>query len=398
MLNENVQENENSVIEDLYYQSQIYDSVLDIPSQEWNRLSNSNKDLAMNQKLIHLMEKTLSEQAKFWTIAFRNQQHQLVACANLSLFQSDIIQSAPPFVQKLIRKIRAVQPNLFRWNILFCGLPIPSGHSQLRFLPGIDPKPILMLLNEAMQNLAKQQQAKLIVLKEFDSNQATEITHLTTLGFCQGELAPLFVLQRSFKDFADYLTAIRSNYKHQIQSNIKKFKQSNLRVEHIVDPHEIRIRFTEQVYQLYLNIWEKAKEKLECLTLNFFQELPHTMPTQIVLTLISDHDNPVAFAMSLVNDENYYNLYTGMDYSLKEKTDLYFNLFYHEIDYAFGFQKKWIFLGQTSDHFKARLGAIAEPRFFFVRARNPILQIIFKLFRSLIFPKLPAVIKHDVFK
>ncbi len=399
MLKQHFTNNSTMSINNSNYQYEIHDSVLKIDKNEWQQLINCNQDLAMNQKLIYLIQQTLSNQAKFWTVTFRNEHKQLISCANLSLFDADIIQSAPFLIKKLIQFYRLIRPNTLKWKILFCGLPIPSGHSHLRFLPESDSSNVLIQLEQVMHSLALEHDAKLIVLKEFDLEQVKQLEFLKQLNFYQGELAPLFVLPGSFKDFNDYTKAVRSGYRRQIQKNIKKFKKFNLTVEHISDAQQIKQRFNSDVYQLYLNTWKKAKEKLECLPIEFFQHLATELPEQIALTLISNENKkPVAFAIGIMSEDCYYNLYTGLDYSLKEKADLYFNLFYQEIDCAFQFNKKNIFLGQTSDHFKLRLGATSNPRYFFVKPSHPKINFIFKYFHKLIFPKLPKPIPHVVFK
>jgi hypothetical protein len=91
-------------------------------------------------------------------------------------------------------------------------------------------------------------------------------------------------------------------------------------------------------------------------------------------------------------------LYCGLDNNLKEEFDLYFNLFYKELDFAFKQNVKSICLGQTSDHFKLRLGSKPSPRYFFVRANNFFSQLGLKLFKSIIFPKPAALVSQNVLK
>ncbi len=377
------------------YTCELYNSVMQINSKEWQALI-PDTDLAMNQDLIFLIEKTLHDQAQFWTVAIRNKQHQLVACACLNLFQTDILQSAPLMLQKIAGVIRTKHPKAFKKNVLFCGLAVPSGHTHIRISPSVDTKLILKLIAEQMYQLAKQVQAQLIVFKEFSPEQFDQVESLQELGFYRGELAPIFQLTHSFKDIKDYQSALRSRYRLQMKNNLKKFN-SNFKVEHIFDANKISERITPEIYQLYLNVWGKAKEKLECLSIDFFQLLPRSLPNQTVLTLISHDGHPVAFSMGLITEKAYYSIYVGLDYSYNAENDLYFNLFYHELDLAFSINKPEIYLGQTSERFKSRLGAIAEGRFFLMKPVTSSMQLIFKYFHKLIFPKMPELPVNNVF-
>lgn len=380
------------------YYTEIYGSVKEIDPEEWQGLMDPHVDLAMDQRLIHLLENKLSDQARFWTVVVRDLRKKLVACACLGLFQTDVAQSSPLFLQKAIQRLRKYYSNAFKLKVLFCGLPLPSGHTHLRISPAVHSPLIMRLLNQVMTEIAQKEKAQLLVVKELDVQELEKIGDLRCLGFIRGELEPIFQFSSVFKNFDAYQAALRSGYRRQVQLNVKKFNQWGFRVEHLTDPVEIYSRFSDEVHALYLNVWTKAKEKLECFPADFFRELPQSMPNQVALTLISHESRPVAFALGVMSDDIYHNLYIGLDYAHLESGDLYFNLFYQELDAVFHLNKKKILLGQTSGTFKSRLGATADPRFFWVRPLNPLLRFLFKYFQNLIFPKVKPPQGNQVFK
>jgi predicted N-acyltransferase len=380
------------------YRTEIYPSIQNINPNEWYTLIDVEKDIAMDQRLIRLMETTLNNQAGFWIVLFRDKQNKLAACACLSLFQTDIFQSAPGFLKKAVQLIRQYWTNAFKLKVLFCGLPTPSAHSHFRVREDVDIDIITSLLHETMVLIADQEKAALLVLKELDSSQHKQVNNLKKLGFVDGELEPLYQLRADFKDFEDYCNNLRSSYRYQVMANVKKFNRTELKVETFFDAAEIADHFTDSVYQLYVNVWEKAKEKLECMSIHFFRDIARMLPNQVVFTLITDQQTPVAFAIGLMSVDTYYNLYVGLDYSYNQKADVYFNLFYHELDVVFRLDKKKILLGQTSCSFKSRLGGVPDPRFFWVRPLNPFLHILFKGMKSFFFPKVKLISTNKVFK
>jgi len=379
------------------YICELHHSVLEINSNEWDQLVPSSEDLAMNQRLIRFLEITLSQQARLWTISVRDKQGQLVCCACISLFQTDVLQSVPRLFKVVISAFRHLWLNIFKWKVIFCGLPIPAGHSHLRFSPGVNIQAILGALNELMQGLAKKEGARLLVFKELNRDQFNCLKSLNTMGFQSGLLPPIYELPHNFKDFDQYESLLRANYRRQIRLNKKKFDRFGLSVEYIFDDEEISARFTEEVYQLYLNVWEKAKEKLECFPFEFFSGLPKIFPGQVVMTLISDCRRPISFSIALVTNAAYHNLYIGLDYSLNRKVHLLFNLFYEELAVVFRLHKKQIYLGQKSDGFKSRLGATASARYFFVRPLDTTTRVCFKWFHIFIFPRIKYY-QRKVFK
>ena len=301
---------------DAGFYTEIYDSIKQVDPEEWHSLIDVNRDLAMDQRLIHLLERSLSGQARFWTVLVRDRQKQLIACACLSLFQTDIVQSASGFLHQAIQRLRQYWPNVLKLKVLFCGLPLPCAHSHFRVREATDLQPVLRVLNKTMTVIARREKASLLVLKELDAVQDEQLGNIRELGFVRGELEPLYQLPGIFKDFNDYRAALRSPYRNQIQANVKRFNQSGLKVEHFFDSEEIYSRFNDAVHRLYLNVWEKAKEKLECFSLDFFREIARSLPNQVAFTLITDNQKPVAFALGMIGADTYYNLYVGLDYRL----------------------------------------------------------------------------------
>jgi len=379
------------------YTYQLFRSITDVDEDEWYSLVNN--DLAMNIALIRLMENTLSSQAKFWTAMIYNNQQQPVACACLCLFQSDGIQSSPLWVINLFKSIRKIWPNCLKFKVLFCGLPFPSAETHFKIADNVEAKPIMSLITKIMHELAHQQKASLIVFKELCDNQRSQLTNIfTELNYIQGDIVPTYQLEGSFTGFDDYQNALRSKYRWQMQQNIKKFTTSGLTIRQETDPKIIEQLFTDEVYQLYLNVWEKANEKLECFPKEFFGQLGYAMPNETRLTLIYQEDVVVAFAIGLLHNKCYKNLYCGIDYDVNLKTDCYFNLFYAELGSAFAEGATKIQMGQTSDHFKSRLGAQPHKRYFFVKNSNKLVNNVLKIFRQLIFPAVQEPIKCQVFK
>lgn len=382
---------------DVAYISQVFNSISEVDPKEWQSVVDVNQDLAMDPRLIRLQEQTLSHQAQFWTVLIRDFNKQIVACACLCLFHTDLLQpSAPHFVQ-IIDKIRNLFPQFLKIKVLFCGLPVPSGQSHVRIVKNADEELALTSLANCMKELALKQHADLIVFKEFNPGYAEKMQKIIHLGYIRGEIEPLYLMPKWFANFEQYNESLRSMYRKQMQADIKKFAQAGLQTACLLDSQEISQRFDDQLYQLYLNVWQRAKERLECFPKEFFQKLPLSFPGQVVLLIISDKTKPVAFAMGIYEQEVFYCLYIGLDYSYNNSANLYFNLFYLELKMAFPLQKQ-ICLGQTSGMFKTRLGAIPEQRYFWVKAVNPFFNTIFKCFSFAIFPKIKPVTPNQVFK
>ncbi len=152
------------------------------------------------------------------------------------------------------------------------------------------------------------------------------------------------------------------------------------------------------MHALYRAVWERSLYRLELLSAEFFRELGRRFGEQASLTLICRGEHIVGFTFGLLDGCVYYNMYSGVDYGQNTEADLYFNLFYHSLDHALECGARTLHLGQTSDHFKSRLGTTQQPLYYYVRAVNPIVQWGLRAFSRYVLPPIPKVPNHHVFR
>jgi hypothetical protein len=105
----------------------------------------------------------------------------------------------------------------------------------------------------------------------------------------------------------------------------------------------------------------------------------------------------VGFTLAMRANGTHYNVYSGVDYGMNERAHIYFNLFYHDLAYAFSVGATEVHLGETSDGFKSRLGTEMVPMYCYVKARNPVVRAVLKRLARQLFPE-QHVERHDVFK
>ena len=107
---------------------------------------------------------------------------------------------------------------------------------------------------------------------------------------------------------------------------------------------------------------------------------------------------PLGFLFGLRSAHTYHNLYVGIDYAANHDADVYFNLYYHDMDHAFKSGCRHVELGQTSDAFKTRLGSTPRSVYFYVRAVNPVMHRGLKAVSRWVFPAVTRPEKHQVLK
>ena len=114
--------------------------------------------------------------------------------------------------------------------------------------------------------------------------------------------------------------------------------------------------------------------------------------------MICQGERIVAFVCGVFDQDNYFNFFCGFDYQLNKETDLYFNLMYEDLDKALRRNVGSIHVGQTANEFKSRMGCYLQPRFFYVKACDPILQFLVRLGSPFLFLPAPTITERNLFR
>src|SRR2546429_1780293 len=144
----------------------VYDHIDDVPAANWSHVVSDPNDLAMDRRLLGAFQSTMIDQCRCWFVIFRDESQQPVAAACLAKFEVDALETTRPTSRAIAHRIRRAFPAYMRFGVLFCGLPLPSGASHLRWIDGVDRLALTASLDALLQRLAKEHRARLIVVKE----------------------------------------------------------------------------------------------------------------------------------------------------------------------------------------------------------------------------------------
>jgi hypothetical protein len=375
----------------------VFSSFDDAPAA-WSDLC-ARSDLAMDLDVLGAFQRTTIDQCRCWGVVVYD-HGAAVGCAALTFFETELADISQPLFARLREFIRGVWPGFMRIKVLFCGLPVPSGSTHLRVFPGADPGRVMLVTAEVdrvMRRIAGAVGATLLVFKELEDPSGALAQALRQEGYMSGDIPPMHLLNRSFDSFASYCNALRSRYRAQIRRSRIKLEANGFELLSGRGRAFFDAYWNDETHQLYVAVQRRADQKLELLPSAFFRQLAHALGDEVSLTLILRAGRVCAFTFAITRSGAHYNLYSGLDYALNGEGDLYFNLFYGDLDQAFRSGATSVHLGQTSDSFKSRLGSTAQPLHFFVRAQSTWLNAALRLLAPIIFPKTRPVRSQDVF-
>ncbi len=366
-------------------------------ADEWHAACGGRADAVMDPRFLKAVEESMAAEARFHNVVFRDASGEPAGAAFLSLYTIDGLLLASERWKKLGTRLRRLWPNFLKIPVLFCGCPVSTGESHLRISAGVDHATLLRQLDRLLMWLAWRQRTPIIVFKEFEAREIVRTDALLELGYVRADSLPMNYFPTHFRDFDHFCASLRSRYRRQIVRSRRKLQRAGLRVAHLRGGMGFDELYTDDVHRLYLAVLSRAPIQFECLPARFFRELARQLPEESAFTLICQGERVVAFTCGLFNQQAYHNFFCGFDYELNEEAELYFNLLYEDLDYALRQNVRSIQIGQTADEVKMRVGCYREPRFFYVKVREPSLQLLLRAAAPSLFPPAPCVNERNLF-
>lgn len=380
------------------YSLSLAASMTERSTDEWHAACGGHADAVMDPRFLKAVETSMATETRFHNVVFRDSAGEPAGAAFLSFYTVDGLLLSTERWKKLGAQVRQLWPNFLKIPVIFCGCPISTGESHLRFAAGTDHFTMLRQLDRLMTLLAWRQRAPAIVFKDFGPQEIARTDALLDLGYLRTDSLPMNYFPARFRDFDHFCDSLRSRYRRQIVRSRKKLQRAGLRVVHLRGGMGFDELYTDDVHRLYLAVLGHAPVQLECLPAQFFRELARRLPEESAFTLICQGERIVGFTCGLFHQQAYHNFFCGFDYELNAEGELYFNLLYEDLDYALRQNVRSIQIGQTADEFKMRVGCSREPRYFYVKVREPGLQLLLRAASPSLFPPAPCVDERNLFR
>ncbi len=374
------------------YKLTVYETIDNVDVDEWNTLRRGAQDPFHDPRFIRAIERSMAGTGRFRHLVFRDADGNAVATVCACTYRVNAALLADGWSKKLAGALGRVVPPLLNFNVVFCGLSYSAGQNHLRISADADKAEVLKTLDDFLLQFAREEKARAIVFKEFTAEECDQLGELDDLGYRRADSLPMNCVSPEFSDFEDYLTNLKSRKRYPIRQSQKKFANTDLRVVQMSGRDGAADVITDEVHELYEAVFHRAAVKLEKLPPDVFREIARHLPDESAFTFIYEAERVVAFAVSIHTDENFHQMFVGVDYELNPKCDLYFNLFFHAMDFGYRQDVNQMFVGQSADVFKRRkLGCFHVPLYFYVKGADPISGFVVRTWFHALFPPHPCL-------
>jgi hypothetical protein len=239
--------------------------------------------------------------------------------------------------------------------------------SSIIGIPCSVPVPGIFGSKEGILNLKNyifSQEKGFILLLNFPYKVAHE-------SYPSGTSLPNIVLKNRFVDWNDYVNKLRSPYRRRLNKILNESNNIELVTTRCSS-------FDDEMYELYLQVFNKSNAKLEKLNLDFFRNLDD----RFNLTICRESGKTIGWNITATYASTYYFFKGGIDYRQNEKHSTYFRLLTNVVKKGIEGHMDTIELGQTAEIPKMRLGGLPESLYKQAKHSNPALNFLLKLSQS----------------
>lgn len=335
-----------------------------------------------DHRFYELVEDTIRQGFEYRYFAIKDARGEVRAIQPFFLLDQDILAGVSGLT-KILAAVRRLWPRFMTMRTLMVGCAAGEGRidGDPPFFGAFDPMP---LLASALAPIARELGARLIVLKEFPAEYRDRLCCFEEAGFARAPSMPMTRLDIQFDSFDDYA-------KKTLSANTRRNLRRKFEAAERGMPIEMSVvrdigSVIGEVYPLYLQVFERSRLRFEKLTPEFFLRLGRTMPEKTRFFLWRQDGRLVAFALCMVQDDEIFGEYLGLDYRVALDLHLYYCVMRDVISWAIENGYARFRSGGLNYDPKLRMGHRLDPLDLYVRHTSPWLNRILKFAIPLIEP------------
>ena len=187
-------------------------------------------------------------------------------------------------------------------------------------------------------------------------------------GFSKGHYLPICILENQWSTWEEYIGSMRASYRRRIHQALDKGQKIDYCIL------ENNQDFTDEMYELYEQVFDHSEYSLEKLTAAFFRNT-------IAKTILLNIDGKTEAFLQLIEDRQNNMLifeFCGYNYAISHEYDIYYNMLAYIARYAIDHNFRYVQFGQTAYDAKMKFGAKMFYNYYLLNHSNRFLNFLIK--------------------
>jgi hypothetical protein len=327
-----------------------------------------------DRRYYEIVEDTLDQGFDYGYFALKNDAGEIRAIQPFFINDQDMLAGTSPEIMKVVSKVRRIWPRFLKMRTLMIGNAGGEGHLDAR--DGMSRLLVAKSLAAGISKQARRLKSRMLVFKEFPRVDRPALARLKKSGFARIPSMPMTRLKLdNFRNYEDYLHTLSRNTRSQLR---RKFKESGQRATLQMRVVTDITPYINDVYPLYLAVWEKSSLQFEKATPEYFCKIGQEMPDKALFFLWLLDGKIVAFNYCLIHGDSICSEYLGFDYKVAFDLHLYYVVSRDVLVWAIANKYKWWCSTALNYEPKYRLRQELVPLDLYVRHASPVVNFIMK--------------------
>jgi hypothetical protein len=286
----------------------------------------------------------------------------------------DLAVGAEGSLQRIVGSTRRFWPRFLRARTLMVGCAAGEGH-----LDGDESSRsfVAETLARSLTGVGRGLGCAMVVLKEFPAKYRAPLSCMAAFGFARIASMPMTTLGIGYQDFEHYLSAsLSAATRGKIRRKLRAAERARPAI--LMSVVEDATPFVDDVYPLYVDVYERSPLQFEKLTKEFLRQIGARMPDKTRFFLWRQDERIVAFGLCTVLGETICHEYVGFDYGVAFELNLYYRVFHDIIEWAIAAGYKRFYSGSLNYDPKWHLRQSLYPIDLYVRHTSGLINILFR--------------------
>ncbi len=355
----------------------IYDSLQEI-NNEWNDILPKNHHLKSNY--LFFLEKSTTSKARYGIVK-KNKKNVGVLYLQITEFNEKDVNFSTLKFTPLSCVLKSIFSISCQFSVLICGNLYRTAQEGFFFEEDIEPKSVFEALILEFQNIDNKLSGLIIkesspIFSKEHKSKFSEIAHDVTMKI---EINP------NWNSIVDYSDELSKKYKKRFQK-IRKSAENLERKE--FDLNEIS-KYGAEIFDLYLEVVKQQSLKIGGLLPNYFYEMKNALGDNFKVFGIFLENKIIAFSSHIYRPNGQKDIhYIGLNYSLNDTFNLYFNILYWGLEMAINEKQTTLELGRTAHIAKASMGAVPIIQHNYVYLKTGIIKFSFWVYSKSLIKKI----------
>jgi hypothetical protein len=327
-----------------------------------------------DHRYYEIVEETIPQGFEYRYFAIKDEHGKVRAVQPFFIHDQDLLEGISPRARWVVAGMRRAWPRFMRMRTLMVGCVAGEGH--LDDADGMSSDWQVRLLASTLVRHARTLGAPLVVLKEFPAKYRAPLRCLLQWGFTLIPSLPMTKLNIDYPSFDEYMKrALNSATRTKLRRKFRAAAKGALIEMSVVTDIT---PFLDDVYPLYLQVYERSKLHFEKLTKEYFSKLGRLMPDKVCFFVWRQNARIVAFTLCMIEGDAIYAEYIGLDYSVALDLHLYHYAVRDMITWSIANGYKWFHSSSLNYDPKLHLRHVLDPVDLYVRHTSVIANALLK--------------------